>query len=94
MGKTGSINWHQVKGNQGQIRLVPQKSGEAKKPGPNQRFKRHTVVRKLEQKMANAQQQGRGGGGRRGGHVVDPRVRRHIRRSKKTMMGAKQKSRR
>ncbi|MEA5037329.1 MAG: DUF5350 family protein, partial [Methanocorpusculum sp.] len=25
MGKTGSINWHQVKGVNGQIRLVPQK---------------------------------------------------------------------
>ena len=91
MGKTGSVNWHQVKGNQGQIRLVPQKSGEAKKPGPNQRFKRHTVVKKLEQKMVNSQQQGRG---RRGPKVADPRVRRHMRRSKKTMMGAKQKSKR
>jgi hypothetical protein len=91
MGKTGSVNWYQVKGNHGQIRLVPQKSGEAKKPGPNQRFKRHTIVKKLEQKMANTQQQGRG---RRGAKVADPRVRRHMSRSKKTMMGAKQKSKR
>ncbi|MBR1368059.1 hypothetical protein RJ53_00550 [Methanocalculus chunghsingensis] len=91
MGKTGSINWHQIKGNQGQIRLVPQKSGEAKKPGPNQRFKRNAIVKKLEQRMENTAQQGRRG---RGPKLADPRVRRHIRRSKKTMMGAKQKSRR
>ncbi|MDD3912078.1 MAG: DUF5350 domain-containing protein, partial [Methanocorpusculum sp.] len=44
MGKTGSINWHQVKGVNGQIRLVPQKEGEVKKPGPNQRFKRASIV--------------------------------------------------
>lgn len=93
MGKTGSINWYQIKGNQGQIRLVPQKSGEAKKPGPNQRYKRHTMVKKLEQKLANSMQQGRGRG-RRGPQLADPRIRRHIRRSKKTAMGAKEKSRR
>ncbi|RQD85138.1 MAG: hypothetical protein D5R96_00270 [Methanocalculus sp. MSAO_Arc2] len=91
MGKTGSVNWHQIKGNQGQIRLVPQKSGEAKKPGPNQRYKKYSAIRKLEQKMANTMQQGRG---RRGPKQADPRIRRHIRRSKKTSMGAKPKSRR
>jgi len=33
MGKTGTVNWMQVKGVKGQIRLVPQKDAEVKKPG-------------------------------------------------------------
>ncbi|HJJ33610.1 MAG TPA: DUF5350 domain-containing protein [Methanocorpusculum sp.] len=89
MGKTGSINWHQVKGVNGQIRLVPQKEGEVKKPGPNQRFKRSSIVSKIESRMANAQQ-GRG----RGPKIADQRVRRRMRRSKASMMGAKAKSKR
>ena len=68
MGKTGSINWHQIKGVNGQIRLVPQKEGEVKKPGPNQRFKRASIVTKIESRMANAPQQGR-----RGPKIADPR---------------------
>ena len=89
MGKTGSINWHQVKGVNGQIRLVPQKEGEVKKPGPNQRFKRASIVSKIESRMANAPQQGR-----RGPKIADQRIRRRIRRSKKSMMGAKAKAKR
>ena len=90
MGKTGSINWHQVKGVNGQIRLVPQKEGEVKKPGPNQRFKRSSIVAKIDSRMANAQQQGRG----RGPKIADQRLRRRIRRSKTSMMGAKAKAKR
>ncbi len=45
MGKTGSVNWMQVKGVKGQIRLVPQKDAEVKKPGPNQRFKPNAGTR-------------------------------------------------
>eukprot|EP00831_Metopus_contortus_P082461 TRINITY_DN8918_c0_g1_i2.p2 TRINITY_DN8918_c0_g1~~TRINITY_DN8918_c0_g1_i2.p2 ORF type:complete len:154 (-),score=11.06 TRINITY_DN8918_c0_g1_i2:233-694(-) len=92
MGKTGSINWHQVKGVNGQIRLVPQKEGEVKKPGPNQRFKRASIVSKIESRMANNPQQGRGRG--RGPKITDQRIRRRIRRSKKSMMGAKAKAKR
>ncbi|MDR3102305.1 MAG: DUF5350 domain-containing protein [Methanocalculaceae archaeon] len=89
MGKTGSINWHQIKGVSGQIRLVPQKEGDVKRPGPNQRFKRASIVAKIESRMANAPQRGR-----RGPKIADPRVRRRIRRSKKSMMGAKAKTKR
>ena len=92
MGKTGSINWHQVKGVNGQIRLVPQKEGEVKKPGPNQRFKRASIVSKIESRMANNLQQGRGRG--RGPKIADQRIRRRIRRAKKSMMGAKAKAKR
>ncbi len=94
MGKTGSINWHQVKGVNGQIRLVPQKEGEVKKPGPNQRFKRASIVSKIESRMANNPQQGRGRGRGRGPKIADQRIRRRIRRSKKSMMGAKAKAKR
>jgi hypothetical protein len=90
MGKTGSVTWHQIKGVNGQIRLVPQKEGEVKKPGPNQRFKRASIVSKIEARMANSQQHGRG----RGPKIADQRLRRRIRRSKKSMMGAKAKSKR
>ena len=90
MGKTGSVTWHQIKGVNGQIRLVPQKEGEVKKPGPNQRFKRASIVSKIEARMANSQQQGRG----RGPKIAGQRLRRRIRRAKKSMMGAKAKSKR
>ncbi|HJJ29707.1 MAG TPA: DUF5350 domain-containing protein, partial [Methanocorpusculum sp.] len=69
MGKTGSINWHQVKSVTGQIRLVPQKEAEVKKPGPNQRFKRASIVAKIQSRMANSPQQGRGRG--RGPKIAD-----------------------
>jgi hypothetical protein len=95
MGKTGSVNWMQVKGVKGQVRLVPQKDGEVKKPGPNQRFKPNAATRfaKSEEEMARqgGQRGGRGGRGR-GGREKDPRLRRHIRRSKSAIMGAKAKA--
>ena len=46
MGKTGSVQWAQVKGGKGQIRLVPASEGEEKKPGPNQRFKAMAAIQK------------------------------------------------
>ncbi|MBP1929910.1 hypothetical protein J2741_002506 [Methanolinea mesophila] len=108
MGKTGTVQWTQVKGVKGQIRLVPKAEGETKKPGPNQRFKAGASLRKLEQSMGD--QGGRGGrggsrggrGGARGGRggrgrgepgpSANPMVRRAMRRSKASMMGAKAKS--
>ena len=56
MGKTGSINWHQVKSVTGQIRLVPQKEAEVKKPGPNQRFKRASIVAKVQSQRSNSRE--------------------------------------
>jgi hypothetical protein len=95
MGKTGSVNWMQVKGVKGQIRLVPQKDGEVKKPGPNQRFKTDAVARsqKADEEMARqgGPRGGRGGRGR-GNREKDPRLRRRIRRSKSAVMGAKSKA--
>jgi hypothetical protein len=99
MGKTGSVNWMQVKGVKGQVRLVPQKDGEVKKPGPNQRFKPNAGTRfaKSEEEMARGGRAGgrpggRGGRGRGGGREKDPRLRRRIRRSKSAVMGAKSKA--
>jgi len=102
MGKTGSVQWAQVKGVKGQIRLVPASEGELKKPGPNQRFKPAADI----QKRANREGQdprrggrggrgGRGRGGSRGasGPTVDVRVRRCVRRAKVSALGTKQKSR-
>jgi len=60
MGKTGTTEWMQVKGSKGQIRLVPKKESLAKKPGPNQRFKTQTTIRRMERAA------GRGGRGRPG----------------------------
>jgi hypothetical protein len=94
MGKTGSVNWMQVKGVKGQVRLVPQKDGEIKKPGPNQRFKPNAGTR--FSKSEEEGRQGPPGGGRggrgRGGREKDPRLRRRIRRSKSAIMGAKSKA--
>ncbi|MDD1660617.1 MAG: DUF5350 domain-containing protein [Methanomicrobiales archaeon] len=99
MGKTGTTNWMQVKGVKGQIRLVPQKDAEVKKPGPNQRFKPSATIRKFSRRSEEEQQgrgprrapRGRGGRGRRG-EMKDQRLRRRIRRSKVSQMGAKQKA--
>ncbi|MDD1670138.1 MAG: DUF5350 domain-containing protein [Methanomicrobiales archaeon] len=95
MGKTGSVNWMQVKGVKGQVRLVPQKDGEVKKPGPNQRFKPDASARgrKADEEMARmgGPRGGRGGRGR-GNREKDPRLRRRIRRSKSSIMGAKSKA--
>jgi hypothetical protein len=48
MGKTGTVQWVQVKGVKGQIRLVPKAEGELKRAGPNQRFKAGASLKKLE----------------------------------------------
>ena len=94
MGKTGSVNWMQVKGVKGQIRLVPQKDAEVKKPGPNQRFKPNAGTRfaRSPEEEARSRQGNRRGGRGRGGREKDPRLRRHIRRSKSSVMGAKAKA--
>lgn len=38
MGKTGSVEWVQIKGRKGQTRLVPKKDMEYKRSGPAQRY--------------------------------------------------------
>lgn len=70
MGKTGTTEWMQVKGSKGQIRLVPKKESGAKKPGPNQRFKTQTTIKRIERAAGRGGRGGRGGdmrGGARGG---------------------------
>lgn len=104
MGKTGTTLWAQVKGVKGQIRLVPKQEGEAKTPGPNQRFKAGAKVQQLDQ-IAEAQggrPGGRRGGARRGGDrsggsgmnesTANPMIRRHMKRAKVSALGAKAKS--
>jgi hypothetical protein len=88
MGKTGTTKWVQVKGVKGQIRLVPQKEG---KPGPNQRFKSGSTLKKVMASAAEEQGRGRRRGGRGAQKQVDRRVRRRIRRSQKSVMGLKSK---
>ena len=102
MGKTGTTSWAQVKGVKGQIRLVPKKEGNAKSPGPNQRFKAGANVQQVDQ-LAEAMG-GRGGrrGGRRGGDrsggsgmnesTANPMIRRRMKRSKTSALGVKAKS--
>ncbi|MCK9631283.1 MAG: DUF5350 domain-containing protein [Methanoregula sp.] len=104
MGKTGTTLWAQIKGVKGQIRLVPKKEGEAKTPGPNQRFKAGANVKQIDQ-IAEAQG-GRGGGKRRGGRrggdrsggsgmnesTANPMIRRHMKRAKVSALGTKAKS--
>jgi hypothetical protein len=105
MGKTGTVQWVQVKGVKGQIRLVPKSEGETKKPGPNQRFKAGASLKKLEQESGEGRGGPRGGGRRRGGRarggrggrgdsgpMGNPMVRKSMRRAKASIMGAKQKS--
>lgn len=95
MGKTGTTAWTQVKGVKGQVRLVPGKETGYKKPGPNQRFKSGSKLKKATQRT---QDTGRGGprGGRRNsrgrGPVNDPRFRRRIKRSPSSIKGSKGKS--
>lgn len=38
MGKTGSVEWIQIKGRKGRIRLVPKGEATTKRPGPGQRY--------------------------------------------------------
>ena len=105
MGKTGTTLWAQVKGVKGQIRLVPKKEGEAKIPGPNQRFKAGANVKQIDQAAEAAGGRGgaRRGGGRRGGgdrsggsgmneSTANPMIRRHMKRPKVSALGAKAKS--
>jgi len=104
MGKTGTTIWAQVKGVKGQIRLVPKKEGEAKTPGPNQRFKAGANVKQVDQMAEAMGGQRRGGkrGGRRGGDrsggsglnesTANPMIRRHMKRAKVSALGAKAKS--
>ncbi len=104
MGKTGTTQWVQVKGVKGQIRLVPKSEGELKRAGPNQRFKAGASLKKLERESGDGRGGPRGRGGRssrgrgaRGGRAesgpaANPMVRRAMRRSKTSIMGAKQKS--
>ncbi|MHC1626187.1 MAG: DUF5350 domain-containing protein [Methanoculleaceae archaeon] len=90
MGKTGSVNWAQVKGVRGQIRLVPERLAKVKKPGPNQRYKRFSTLRRLEKSESQrSQMRGRRGGRHAGGS--DPRVRRWIYRSKRSALGVKKR---
>ena len=100
MGKTGITQWVQVKGAKGQLRLVPTKEGELKKPGPNQRFKAGINLKKVDQasEAHGGQRRGgqrRGGRGGRGGREKTPAeilVRSRLHRPKVSVIGAKQKS--
>jgi len=105
MGKTGTVAWVQVKGTKGQIRLVPRKESNHKKPGPNQRFKRTSAIKKFERASAEPRGGGRGGnsrgggrGGGRGGNsggrgqpadLRNMAARRRVPRPKSMIMGAK-----
>lgn len=101
MGKTGTTTWAQVKNVSGKIRLVKAKEANTKKPGPNQRFKASSTLRKIAIQAERQQGRGRpqrggarGGAGARGAPKInDPRIRRRIPRSKTTAMGVKQRSR-
>lgn len=47
MGKTGSVEWVQVRGRKGQMRLVPKGDSAANKPGPSQRYDSKGFVRRV-----------------------------------------------
>ncbi len=87
MGKTGTTKWVQIKGVKGQIRLVPGQEATYKKPGPNQRFKSGSKLRRISRQADD-----RGGRRRprRGMKAeVDRRVRRRIRRPEKFVSAKK-----
>jgi len=98
MGKTGTTKWTQIKSVTGQVRLVPAKETNYKKPGPNQRFKTGTQLKRALRAVQD-DSRGRGGrgaprGGSRGrgrgrGPEHDPRFRRRIRRSQASIKGGK-----
>lgn len=101
MGKTGTTLWAQVKGVKGQIRLVPKREGELKKPGPNQRFRAGITVKiadQLTQTDGRAggsrgrSRGGRGGRGRMDGSGPASLNRHRMMRPKVSALGAKQKS--
>ncbi len=95
MGKTGTTAWTQIKSVKGQVRLVPQKETNYKKPGPNQRFKSGSKLKRATQKTQDTGRGGPRGGGRRNprgrGPVNDPRCRRRIKRSESSIKGSKGK---
>lgn len=99
MGKTGTTQWVQIKGAKGQMRLVPGKEGNLKKPGPNQRYKAGITLKKLEalteaSRGGPRRRGGRGGRGGRGrpGDVVEKLTRQRVQRAKTSVMGAKARS--
>ncbi len=47
MGKTGSVEWVQIRGRKGQMRLVPRGDSAANKPGPAQRYDAKGFVRRI-----------------------------------------------
>lgn len=90
MGKTGTTTWTQIKSVKGQVRLVPAKETNYKKPGPNQRFKTGNQLKKaLKASQDDGRRGGRGGRGRGRGPENDPRFRRRIRRSPASIKGSK-----
>ena len=93
MGKTGTTTWTQIKSVKGQVRLVPAKETNYKKPGPNQRFKTGNQLKKaLKASQDDGRRGGRGARGARGrgrGPENDPRFRRRIRRSPASIKGSK-----
>ncbi len=54
MGKTGSVEWVKVKGRKGQIRLVPRKNANTKRPGPAQRYDSSGSMRRKLKRSAKA----------------------------------------
>lgn len=54
MGKTGSVEWVKVKGRKGQIRLVPRKNANKKRPGPAQRYDPSGTIRRKIRRSGNA----------------------------------------
>lgn len=47
MGKTGSVEWVQIRGRKGQMRLVPRGESKASKPGPGQRYDSKGFLRRI-----------------------------------------------
>jgi hypothetical protein len=47
MGKTGSIEWVQIRGRKGQMRYVPRGDANSSKPGPTQRYDSKGFVRRI-----------------------------------------------
>ncbi len=50
MGKTGSVEWVQIRGRKGQMRLVPRGESVANKPGPGQRYDSKGFVSRVSQR--------------------------------------------
>jgi hypothetical protein len=47
MGKTGSVEWVQIRGRKGQMRFVCRGDAASNKPGPNQRYDSKGLVRRV-----------------------------------------------